>query len=75
MSDCSNFNISGTVNCLLETAGNIAKIPVDLLNNGINTAVSIIQPATKTAADLAVSVLNTFSQVLQNIASVIAPKN
>ncbi|NTW11620.1 MAG: chlorosome envelope protein B [Chlorobiaceae bacterium] len=75
MSEGSKIDVAGTANCLLEAAGNIVKLPVDLLNNGVKTAVSIIEPVTKTAADLALTVLNTLSQVLQNIASVIAPKN
>ncbi|NTU98347.1 MAG: chlorosome envelope protein B [Chlorobiaceae bacterium] len=75
MSDGLKIDVSGTVNSLLEAAGNIAKLPLDLLNNGVKTAVSVIEPATRTAADLALTILNTLSQVLQNIASVIAPKN
>lgn len=74
MSNGSNIDVSGAVNTLLETAGKVVQLPIDLLNNGIKTAVSVIEPATKTATDLALNILNTLSQVLQNISSVIAPK-
>jgi chlorosome envelope protein B len=74
MSDGLKIDVSGTANCLLEAAGNIVKLPIDLLNNGINTAISVIEPATKTVADLALNVLNTLSQVLQNISSIVTPK-
>lgn len=74
MSNGSNIDVSGAVNTLLETAGKVVQLPIDLLNNGIKTADSVIEPATKTATDLALNILNTLSQVLQNISSVIAPK-
>ena len=73
MSNGTN-DVSGAISNLIDTVGKLAQQQVELLNSGIKTATSLIEPLGKTAPDLAGSLLNAFTQVLQSVSSAIAPK-
>jgi chlorosome envelope protein B len=73
MSNGTN-DVSGAISNLFETVGKLAQQQVELLNSGIKTATSLIEPLGKTATDLAGSLLNAFTQVLQSVSSAIASK-
>ena len=73
MSNGTN-DVSGAISNLFETVGKLAQSQVELLTSGIKTATSLIEPLGKTATDLAGSLLNSLTQVLQSVSSAIAPK-
>ncbi|NMW18258.1 MAG: chlorosome envelope protein B [Chlorobiaceae bacterium] len=73
MSNGTN-DVSGAISNLFETVGKLAQSQVDLLNSGIKTATSLIEPLGKTATDLAGSLLNALTQVLQSVSSAISKK-
>ncbi|MBN1279072.1 MAG: chlorosome envelope protein B, partial [Chlorobiaceae bacterium] len=65
---------SSAINNLMESAGKIGQMQVDLLANGINSAISVFEPLSKSSMELAGNVLNAINQALQNVSSAIAPK-
>jgi chlorosome envelope protein B len=73
MSNGTN-DVSGAVTNLIDTFGKLAQQQVDVLNNAVKTAASLVDPLTKTATDLAGTLLNTVNQVLQSVSAAIAPK-
>ncbi|NTU97752.1 MAG: chlorosome envelope protein B [Chlorobiaceae bacterium] len=73
MSNGTN-DVSGAVTNLIDTFGKLAQQQVDVLNNAVKTAASLVDPLTKTATDLAGTLLNTCNQVLQSVSAAIAPK-
>ncbi len=73
MSNGTN-DVSGAISNLFETVGKLAQSQVDLLNSGIKTAASLIEPLGKTATDLAGSLLNALTQALQSVSSAITKK-
>jgi chlorosome envelope protein B len=73
MSNGTN-DVSGAISNLFDTVGKLAQQQVELLNSGIKTATSLIEPLGKTATDLAGNILNAFTQVLQSVSSAIGRK-
>ncbi|NTW55607.1 MAG: chlorosome envelope protein B [Chlorobiaceae bacterium] len=73
MSNGTN-DVSGAVTNLIDTFGKLAQQQVDVINNAVKTAASLVDPLTKTATDLAGTLLNTCNQVLQSVSAAIAPK-
>jgi chlorosome envelope protein B len=73
MSNGTN-DVSGAVTNLIDTFGKLAQQQVDILNNAVKTVASLVDPLTKTATDLAGTLLNTCNQVLQSVSAAIAPK-
>lgn len=73
MSNGTN-DVSGAVTNLMDTVGKLAQQQVEVLNNAIKTAASLVDPLTKTATDLVGTLLNTCNQVLQSVSAAIAPK-
>jgi chlorosome envelope protein B len=73
MSNGTN-DVSGAISNLIDTVGKLAQQQVELLNSGIKTATSLIEPLGKTATDLAGNILNAFTQVLQSVSSAITKK-
>ncbi|NTV97545.1 MAG: chlorosome envelope protein B [Chlorobiaceae bacterium] len=73
MSNGTN-DVSGAVTNLIDTFGKLAQQQIDVLNNAVKTAASLVDPLTKTATDLAGTLLNTCNQVLQSVSAAIAPK-
>ncbi|NTW82001.1 MAG: chlorosome envelope protein B [Chlorobiaceae bacterium] len=67
-------DVGGAISNLIDTLGKLAQQQVEILNNGIKTAASMVEPLTKTATDLAGTLLNTCNQVLQSVSAAIAPK-
>ena len=74
MANETSNDLSSAFSNLLSTAGKLATQQVDLLSNGVKAVVEIIEPLGKTAIDLVGNTANTVGQVLQNVASTIAPK-
>ena len=73
MSNGTN-DVSGAISNLFDTVGKLAQQQVELLNSGIKTATSLIEPLGKTATELAGNLVNARSQVLQTVSSAIAKK-
>ena len=73
MSNGTN-DVSGAISNLIDTVGKLAQQQVELLNSGIKTATSLIEPLGKTATELAGNLVNALSQVLQTVSSAIAKK-
>ncbi len=73
MSNGTN-DVSGAISNLFDTVGKLAQQQVELLNSGIKTATSLIEPLGKTATDLAGNLVNALSQVLQSLSSALAKK-
>ncbi len=73
MSNGTN-DVSGAISNLFDTFGKLAQQQVELLNSGIKTATSMIEPLGKTATELAGNLVNALSQVLQTVSSAIAKK-
>ncbi|MEI7708890.1 MAG: chlorosome envelope protein B [Chlorobium sp.] len=73
MSNGTN-DVSGAISNLFDTVGKLAQQQVELLNSGIKTATSLIEPLGKTATELAGNLVNALSQVLQTVSSAIAKK-
>ena len=67
-------DFSGAFSDLLNAAGKLAQQQVDMVSSGVQAAVSIVEPLTKTALELAGSAENTATQMLQNLTSAITPK-
>ncbi len=74
MSNGSNVHVSNAPNSLLESAGDLMRLPLDLLNGGIRTTVQIVEPLAKTAIDLLGSLLNAVGQGIQGVLSIVTPK-
>ncbi len=62
------------VNNLMDSVGKIGQMQVDLVTNGIKSAISVFEPLGKSSIELAGNVVNDINQVLQNLSSAIAPK-
>ena len=62
------------LNGLTEMAGKLARMQVDLVNNGIKSATSIVEPLGKTSIGLVENAFDAVNQVLQSVSSAIAPK-
>ena len=73
MSNGTN-DVSGAISNLIDTLGKLAQQQVELLTSGIKTATALIEPLGKTATDLAGSVVNALTQVLQYVTAAITPK-
>ena len=73
MSNGTN-DVSGAISNLFDTVGKLAQQQVELLNSGIKTATSLIEPLGKTATELAGNLVNALSQVLQSVSTAIARK-
>ena len=73
MSNGTN-DVSGAISNLFDTVGKLAQQQVELLNSGIKTATSLIEPLGKTATELAGNLVNALSQVLQSLSSALAKK-
>ncbi|MEI6691698.1 MAG: chlorosome envelope protein B [Chlorobium sp.] len=73
MSNGTN-DVSGAISNLIDTLGKLAQQQVELLTSGIKTATALIEPLGKTATDLAGSVVNALTQVLQSVTAAITPK-
>jgi chlorosome envelope protein B len=52
---------------LFDTAGKLLQQNVDLFGTAAKAIVSVVEPLTKTALDLAGNVTNTAGQLLQNV--------
>lgn len=74
MANETTNDLSSAFSNLLNTAGKLATQQVDLLSSGVKAVAEIIEPLGKTAIDLVGSTANTLGQVLQNVASSVAPK-
>ena len=74
MSNGSNVHASDSGNSLLESAGDLVRLPVDLLSGGIKTVAQIAEPLAKTAIDLLGSLLNAVGQGIQGVLTIITPK-
>jgi chlorosome envelope protein B len=74
MANETSNEFTGAVNNLMESAGKIGQMQVDLVTNGFKSVVSVFEPLGKTAAELSGNLFNTINQVLQNVSSAIAPK-
>ncbi len=68
------IDVSGAISNLIDTLGKLAQQQVELLTSGIKTATALIEPLGKTATDLAGSVVNALTQVLQSVTAAITPK-
>ena len=73
MSNGTN-DVSGAISNLFDTFVKLAQQQVELLNSGIKTATSLIEPLGKTATELAGNLVNALSQVLQSVSTAIARK-
>ena len=74
MSNGTSNDVSGAISNLIDTLGKLAQQQVELLTSGIKTATALIEPLGKTATDLAGSVVNALTQVLQSVTAAITPK-
>ncbi|HWR02299.1 MAG TPA: chlorosome envelope protein B [Chlorobaculum sp.] len=74
MSNGSNFDISGAINTLTETAGKLFQVQVDVANNALKALTNVAEPLGKTATDLIGTFANAATQILQSVSSAIAPK-
>ena len=74
MSNGTNIDVAGAVNALVETAGKLVQIQLDLMNNSLKALTDAAEPLAKTATDLIGNVANTATQVLQNVSAAVAPK-
>jgi chlorosome envelope protein B len=74
MSNGSNIDVSGAVNSLMETAGKLVQLQLDLMNNSLKVLANVAEPLAKTATDLIGNFANTATQVLQSVSSAVAPK-
>ncbi len=74
MANESSTDFSQAIDNLMQTVGKMAQMQVDILNNGIKTAASIIEPMNKTSLDLLGNVTNALNQALQSVSSAITPK-
>ncbi|NTU91012.1 MAG: chlorosome envelope protein B [Chlorobiaceae bacterium] len=67
-------NPAGAVNELVDVVAKAAKQQAEVLNNAINSAVSLIEPLGKACVSFLSSVMGTAAQVYQSIADAMAPK-
>lgn len=74
MSNGTNIDVQGAVNNLVETAGKLFQLQLDLMNNSLKVLTNVAEPLAKTATDLIGNLANTATQVLQSVSSAIAPK-
>ncbi|HWQ25715.1 MAG TPA: chlorosome envelope protein B [Chlorobaculum sp.] len=65
---------SSALDNLVETLGKLGQIQIDLVANGIKSAASAFEPLSKSSVELAEGAVNAVNQLLQNVASAIAPK-
>lgn len=64
----------GAVTELVDTVSKTAKQGAEALNNGINTAVSLIDPLGKACVSILATVMDAVGQVYQSIGDAMAPK-
>lgn len=74
MSNGTTNDVQGAVNNLVETAGKLFKLQLDLMNNSLKVLADVAEPLAKTATDLIGNFANTATQVLQSVSAAIAPK-
>jgi len=67
-------DFASVLNDLMESLGKLGQMQVDLITNGIKSAVSAVEPLSKSSVDTVGNVVNAVNQAVQNIASSIAPK-
>jgi chlorosome envelope protein B len=74
MSNGTNIDVSGAINNIVDTAGKIVQLQLDLLNNSLKVLADAVGPLSKTATDLIGSLASTTTQVLQSVSAAIAKK-
>ena len=74
MSNGSNIDVSGAINNVVDTAGKIVQLQLDLVNSSLNALANAVGPLAKTATDLIGSLANTTTQVLQSVSAALAKK-
>ncbi|AOS83052.1 hypothetical protein BIU88_02165 [Chlorobaculum limnaeum] len=74
MAQETTSNFAQSLNDLMGAVGKIGQMQVDLLSSVLNSAVSAIEPMSKTASELVGNVANTATQAVQGVVSAIAPK-
>ncbi len=67
-------DFASVLNDLMESLGKLGQMQVDLVTNGIKSAVSAVEPLSKSSVETVGNVVNAVNQAVQNIASSIAPK-
>lgn len=67
-------NPAGAVNELVDVVAKAAKQQAEVLNNAINSLVSMIEPVGKACVSLLSSVTGAAAQLFQGIADAIGPK-
>jgi chlorosome envelope protein B len=74
MSNGSNINVQGTVDNIVETAGKLVQLQIDVLNNGLKVVSDVAEPLAKTMTDLIGNLANALSQALQGVANAVSKK-
>jgi chlorosome envelope protein B len=74
MSNGTNIDVSGAINNIVDTAGKIVQLQLDLLNSSLKVLADAVGPLSKTATDLIGSFATTTTQVLQSVSAAIAKK-
>ncbi|ASQ90158.1 chlorosome envelope protein B [Prosthecochloris sp. GSB1] len=65
---------ANAVNTLVESAGKLAQMQVEMVTGFIKTSTSAIEPLSKTSMSIAGNIVNTFNEALQNISAAVAQK-
>jgi chlorosome envelope protein B len=74
MENESPVNFSSVLNDLMDSLGKLGQMQVDLITNGIKSAVSAVEPLSKSVFETVGNVATSLNQAVQNISSSIAPK-
>jgi chlorosome envelope protein B len=74
MSNGTNIDVAGTINNLVDAAGKIVKLQLDVFNSSLKVVTDAAEPLAKTVTDLIGNFAGTVNQVLQSVSAAIAPK-
>ena len=65
---------TNAINGLMETAGKLGQMQVELVSNGVKAFAEALEPLSKTATDLTGDVVNTVTKVLQDASTTTTSK-
>lgn len=65
---------ANAVSNLMETVGRFGQMQLELVDRGLKSAISVVEPISKGSIDIATNAFNALNQALQSVSAAIAPK-
>lgn len=69
-----NNDFVASISAMMETAGKIGQMQMELVSKGTTEVMKMIEPMTKTAVDLIGNASNSLGQIVQSLSDAIKPK-